>query len=230
MEYSIILATLVKEPQHVAMVDLCIAMIKTFSKDYELIIVDDGSPQDTTVLKENADTYIRHKQMGRGCAVGWNDGLRIARGEYLVVISDDVTVRAGWLESMKGALNRFPKALASMPAVENMPISTGIIESRVWVPGSIFMLPRKTLEIVGFFDEQFAPFNYEDVDYWTRVSQMGGTIARDFTMQVGHGEGKVIHTIENHQELDQANRKRYLDKWGFDPIPILYGDAKFPWE
>lgn len=230
MTYSIVLATLVKEPQHVEMVDLCVSLIKTFSKDYELIIVDDGSPQDTTLLRENADTYIRHKEMGRGCAVSWNDGLKVARGEYLVVISDDVTVRRGWLECMKGGFDRFPRALASMCAVENMPVGQEPEEKRIWVPASCFMLKRETLERVGYFDEQFRPFNYEDVDYWTRVSQLGGTIARDYSVQVGHGEGKVIHTVENHEGIDQINRQRYLEKWGFDPIPILYGDGKFPWE
>lgn len=230
MKYSIILATLVKEKQHVEMTKLCVEMIKAFSSDYELIIVDDGSPQDTRFLKEAADTYIRHKETGRGCAVSWNDGLRVARGEYLVVISDDVTVRSGWLECMRNGFTRFPRALASMPAVENMPVGTEPEESRVWVPASCFMLKRATLEIVGFFDEQFHPFNYEDVDYWTRVSQAGGTIARDYSVQVGHGEGKVIHTVENHGEIDKINREKYLKKWGFDPIPILYGPNRFPWE
>lgn len=230
MRYSIILATLVKEPQHIEMTEKCIDMIGAFSDDYELIIVDDGSPQDTRFLKDAADTYIRHKEMGRGCAVSWNDGLRIARGDFLVVISDDITVRSGWLEVMERGFTRFPRSLASMPAVENMPVGKEPEEKRVWVPASCFMLKRETIERVGFFDEQFRPFNYEDVDYWTRVSQAGGTIARDYSVQVGHGEGKVIHTIDGHEQIDKENRERYLRKWGFDPIPILYGDGKFPWE
>lgn len=230
MEFSIILATYVKNPEHVEMTQKCIDLIKTYSKDYELIIVDDCSPQDTTFLKESADVYIRHEGGNKGCAVGWNDGLRVATGKYLVVISDDVTVRAGWLECMKSALEKFPKSLASMPAVENMPAGKEPEENRVWVPASCFMLRRECLDIVGYFDEQFHPFNYEDVDYWTRISQSGHTIARDYSVQVGHKEGQVIHSIDGNDAIDKQNRSKYLKKWGFDPIPILYGGQLFPWE
>ena len=115
MEYSIILATLVRKKRHIPMVEKCIALIKTFSKDYELIIVDDCSPLHAEYLKEQADTYIRHEGGNKGCAVSWNDGLKVAKGKYLVIISDDVYVNEGWLECMKNALSLFPNALASMP-------------------------------------------------------------------------------------------------------------------
>jgi GT2 family glycosyltransferase len=92
------------------------------------------------------------------------------------------------------------------------------------------MLRKETLDIVGYFDEQFHPFNYEDVDYWTRIFESGHTIARDYSVQVRHDEGQVIHSFEDNGFVDAQNRQRYLEKWGFDPIPILYGTEKFPWE
>jgi len=229
-KYSIILATLVRLPEHIEMVRTCISAILNHSKDYELIIVDDASPQDTSFLKEYADVYIRHKKQG-GCAKGWNDGLKKATGKYLVVISDDVTVRPGWLECMEKALKYFPKSLASMPAVEHMPVGSAMEERRTWIPASCFMLKRKALAIVGYFDEQFHPYNYEDVDYWTRVYKSGHTVARNYEVQVQHKEGQVIHSFDDNGTIDQKNREKYLKKWGFDPIPILYhGTAKFPWE
>lgn len=231
VKYSIVLATLVRKRRHVEMVEKCIDHIKLYSKDYELIIVDDCSPMHSDYLRSQADMYIKHLDGNKGCAVSWNDGLRAARGEYLVVISDDVFVREGWLECMENALKLFPKALASMPAVSNMPMGTQPEEIRTWIPACCFMLRPECLDIVGFFDEQFHPFNYEDVDYWTRVFQSGHTIARDYSVQVKHLEGQVIHSIENNGDIDLANRNRYLEKWGFDPLPILYhGTSKFPWE
>lgn len=229
-KYSIVLATYVKNPEHIEMVQRCIDHIRSYSKDYELIIVDDDSPQDTKFLENEADIYIRHTGGNKGCAVGWNDGLRKATGEYLVVISDDVFVAPDWLSCMSDCFRLFPKALAAMPAVEHMPAGLLPEENRVWVPASCFMLLPKTLEVVGYFDEQFHPFNYEDVDYWTRISKAGGTIARNYSVQVQHLEGQVIHSIEGNGDIDQKNKQRYLDKWGFDPIPILYGEGKFPWE
>lgn len=230
VKYSIILGTLVRKPEHVEMVKDCISLVRKYSKDYELIIVDDSSPLDTAFLKEEADVYIRHEGGNKGCAVSWNDGLRVAKGQYLVVLSDDVSVSANWLECMSACFDKFPNALASMTAVEHMPVGKEPEEKRVWIPACCFMILPKTLDIVGYFDEQFHPFNYEDVDYWTRLCQSGHTIARDYSVLVGHKEGQVIHSIEDNNSVDKKNRERYMQKWGFDPIPILYGDAKFPWE
>lgn len=215
------------------MIKECIASIKEHSKDYELIIIDDCSPMDTTFLKHEANIYYRREKNG-GCAMGWNDGLRIARGEYLVVISDDVVVKPEWLEAMTEALED-EDAFVSAPAVEHLPNGMGffgIQECRVWFPGSCFMMKKSTLQKVGYFDEQFHPFNYEDVDYWTRVYRAGGKLMRNYRVEVEHKEGQVIHSIENNGEIDKRNREKYLKKWGFDPTPIFYGHTygNFPWE
>jgi len=231
MRYSIILATLVRKKRHIKMVEKCIQHIKTFSTDFELIIVDDCSPLHAKYLKKQADTYIRHEGGNKGCAVSWNDGLRVAKGKYLVVISDDVFVSDNWLECMVNALTLFPNALASMPAVSNMPSGLVPEETKTWIPACCFMLRPETLQIIGFFDEQFHPYNYEDVDYWTRIYQSNHTIARDYSVMVKHEEGQVIHSFDDNGEVDAKNRKRYLEKWGFDPIPVLYhGTEKFPWD
>jgi O-antigen biosynthesis protein len=229
---SIVLATLIRKPQHKPMILECLDSIKEHSKDYELIISDDGSPLDTGFLIPYADTYIRRSHAG-GCAVGWNMGLRLCHGDFLVVISDDVVVTDGWLDALKLALDKCPNSLVSATAVEKMPRvgGPGIVEERRWFPGCCFMLKRSALDIVGYFDEQFAPFNYEDVDYWTRVAKSGHTVARNYNVEVKHKEGQVIHSIENNGSVDSQNRQKYIKKWGFDPIPVLYdGEGKFPWE
>lgn len=231
VRYSVILATLVRKPHHVDNVEKCVGLIKAHSKDYELIVVDDCSTLAQDFLQDQSDSYIRHEGVNRGCAVSWNDGIRMANGKYLVIISDDVFVSPGWLECMEKALDLFPNAYASMPAVSNMPAGMQPEENRTWIPACCFMLKRECVADVGFFDEQFYPFNYEDVDYWTRISKSGHTIARDYSVQVNHLEGQVIHSFENNGTVDKSNREKYLKKWGFDPIPILYtGTAKFPWE
>lgn len=230
-KFSIILATLVRKKRHIKMVEKCVDHIKAFSNDYELIIVDDDSPFHNDYLEKQADIYIRHTGGNKGCAVGWNDGLKVATGDYLVIISDDVFVTEGWLECMVNALTLFPNSLASMPAVSNMPSGTEPEEITTWIPACCFMLKPETLKIVGYFDEQFHPFNYEDVDYWTRVFESGHTIARDYSVQVKHEEGQVIHSFDDNGSVDAKNRERYIKKWGFDPIPILYhGTENFPWD
>jgi O-antigen biosynthesis protein len=229
---SIVLATLIRKPQHKPMILECLDSIKEHSKDYELIISDDGSPLDTGFLIPYADTYIRRSHAG-GCAVGWNMGLRLCHGDFLVVISDDVVVTDGWLDALKLALDKCPNSLVSLRQLKRC-LELVVQESLRSAGGSraaVLCLKRSALDIVGYFDEQFAPFNYEDVDYWTRVAKSGHTVARNYNIEVEHKEGQVIHSIENNGSVDSQNRQKYIKKWGFDPIPVLYdGEGKFPWE
>jgi GT2 family glycosyltransferase len=221
---------LFRKDNHKHTVQKCIESVKSNSKDYELIICDDGSPLPTDWMRIEADKFVRHKEP-MGIAVGWNDGLRISRGKYKAVINDDIVAVKGWLEAMVEAFEKVEGALVTAPSVEKMPNGKGIEECRTWFPGSCFMFTEETIKKVGYFDEQFVPFNYEDVDYWTRVYKAGGKLARNYNVTVGHKEGQVIHEIPNNGTVDAENKEKYIKKWGFDPIPILYhGHHNFPWE
>lgn len=226
--HSVVMPCLYRKTEHLETITRCIDSVRAFSENIELIIVDDGSPLDTTFLKDAADVYIRASKP-RGIAFGWNDGMRIARGEYITVINDDITARPLWLESMRIPFSMHDICVTA-PGVEKLPPGKGIVENRVWFPGSCFTLTKKTIEAVGYFDEQFAPFNYEDVDYWTRVYKAGGKLFRNYSVEVGHAEGQVIHNIDNSNDVNSENRQKYLNKWGFDPIPIFYQGGKLPWE
>lgn len=229
MKFSIVMPCLFRRKEHKNTVLDCIDSVRKHSSDYEFIIVDDGSPLDTKFLKDNADNYIRHDKP-MGIAYGWNDGIGVAKGDYIVIINDDIVVRPGWLEAMEKCFE-IENCGVSGCSVEHLPNGMGIEECRTWFPGSCFMLSRNTIDKVGLFDEQFVPYNYEDIDYWTRVYKAGFKLIRNYAVQVQHKEGQVIHSFDNNGIADSLNRQRYIKKWGFDPIPILYhGTAKFPWE
>jgi|SRR3989338_1433942 len=69
------------------------ARAQTFP-DWELIISDDGSTDDTPAVvetwrkKEPRITYVR-SEMNQGISRNYNRGLRIARGEYVAMMDDD---------------------------------------------------------------------------------------------------------------------------------------------
>lgn len=219
-----------KEMNHLAVVEAAIKSIKDNSSDHEIILVDDGSPLSGTseyVLGEEVDLFVRHAT-NKGIAPSWNDGLKIAHGDYLVVVNDDIEVGPGWLQGLGHALS-FPKAMVSGAVIASTKNGSGPLPDYKWFPGYCFMLPRKTMDTIGLFDEQFVPFNFEDVDYWTRILQIGGLLMKNNDVLIKHKEGHVLHTLA-YDEVSQQNHKKYIDKWGFDPQPIFYGDTNGPWE
>jgi len=218
MKYSVIMPSFIRESSHIPVVEATIASVREKSKDYEFIIVDDGSLIGSSVLRSSADTYIRHTPPNRGIAPSWNDGLRVARGDFKAVINDDILVPREWLEKLSQGLT------VGVSAPKN-----GYREGEhtyKWYPGYCFMVTQQTLDQVGYFDEQFVPFNFEDLDYWTRVLKEGLPMIRaDF--EIWHKEGDVLHKLD-YDGVSKKNHELFIKKHNFDPQPVFFGDAPFP--
>ncbi|HCJ66975.1 MAG TPA: polypeptide N-acetylgalactosaminyltransferase, partial [Elusimicrobia bacterium] len=67
--------------------------------DWELIIVDDGSPI-KGCFKDQADVFIENKK-NLGYAKTMNKGLEKAKGDYIVVANNDIEVYDGWFFYLK---------------------------------------------------------------------------------------------------------------------------------
>ncbi len=79
----------------------CIDSILTQSfQDFELIIIDDGSKDDTyKILQRYEDARVRIcTQKNQGPAKTRNRGIKMARGEYLMFIDSDDYINPGYLE------------------------------------------------------------------------------------------------------------------------------------
>lgn len=195
-------------------------------KDTEVILVNDGSQVPETGIGNLSPTiYIRH-QKNKGIAASWNDGLKLARGEYIAVVNDDITVREGWLDKLRVALEDEEENWVSAPGVEGQANGTGIEETYQWFPGYCFMLSPNCRRSIGLFDEQFSPFDYEDTDYWTRVLKAGGKLVRNYSTTITHIGGHVLHTLD-YDNVNNVNNAKFQKKHGFDPIPVFYENKPF---
>ena len=83
-------------------------------KDFELIIVNDASPEDlTTIVNSYNDVriqyYINEKNIGGTDLVAqWNHCITYAKGEYLILASDDDVYHLDYLEKMNVLVNKYP--------------------------------------------------------------------------------------------------------------------------
>jgi GT2 family glycosyltransferase len=221
--YSIIVLFYHRSPELVEMAKDCIASIKNNSKDYELIVVDQGSPEDESWL--TCDTYIRFSE-NRGISHGWNAGLKAARGKYFVVCNDDIIVHGDWLTELRKAMD-MPQAGMANVHVQHLPHGIGIVETIKWLSGSCFMLTPKTIEKVGYFYEGYDKCNFEDTDYWTRILQAGLKCYKNNAITVQHKEGQTVHAPDLAARFEK-NKQIYIDRFGFDPQPVFYGPDPLP--
>ena len=83
-------------------------LIQSF-KEYELIIVDDGSTDNSRNIVEQyqvLDHRVRYvRQIKSNAGVARNTGMRMARGEYLIFLDGDDFFEPDMLESLLGAIS-----------------------------------------------------------------------------------------------------------------------------
>jgi len=81
---------------------------------HELVIVDNGSTDKTTdYLRNLAGTHdhvtIILNRSNRGFSAGNNQGLALAKGDYLLFLNNDTVVTKGWLHRMLNVFKRHPE-------------------------------------------------------------------------------------------------------------------------
>ena len=223
--HSVIMLIYHRTPELVAMARDCATSVRNSSEDYEFIIVDNGSTEKYAWEKE-CDTYIRLNQ-NWGISHGWNMGLRVSRGKYKTIIGDDVLVRKGWLKAMREAMD-MPLAGMVNPHVQHLPQGAGIVEDYKWPSGACFMVTQKTIDRVGYFDQDtYYPCNFEDHDYWTRLLKAGLKIYKNHSMTVMHKEGQTVHAKDLSEHFMEMKR-RFIAKHGFDNQEVFCGQKPFP--
>jgi glycosyltransferase involved in cell wall biosynthesis len=158
-------------------------------RDFELIVVNDGSPDDTEeVLRPHIESgkiqYIR--QENQGVAAARNRGAAEARGEYLAFLDDDDCWPPDKLEwqvaameaanmVMVGGMNdseRLPAPLEVLARAEHQTLKTADFFERnpFGSPGQT-MIRRSAFESVGGFDTEV--WGVDDHDLWIRLSCLG---------------------------------------------------------
>ena len=185
--------------------DACLSALLARSRVYggfEILLVDNGSSDGSVDHVRARFPMVRviALRANRGFAAACNQGIREARGRYLVLLNNDTVVRPRWLEALVTAAERNPKAgaIASKLVLEEpsgtingaglVLLSDGFGAGRGWLepdlgqfeaeaeifgaPGNGVLLRREALAEVGLFDETFFAY-YEDADLCWRMRLKG---------------------------------------------------------
>lgn len=161
---------------------------QTFT-DFELIIIDDGSTDDTWAVLERLaaqDPRIRleRNSANRGISYSRNRGTELAYGEYIAVMDHDDISMPDRLEKQVAYLDAHPEvgvvggALRflygeTLGPVRTFPVTPGLIawtmcfDIPAWHPTC--MLRRCTLVAVGGYSLEYVVSN--DHDLWFRISR-----------------------------------------------------------
>ena len=155
--------------------------------DYEVIVVDDGSTDDTRAILERFPEVKAIHQPNRGLSVARNVGLRAATGEIVAYTDSDCFADPDWLTHLVHQLVRSGAAAVGGPnltpddgwltacvaASPGQP--THVLESdqvAEHIPGCNMAFRREVLEAINGFDPQYRKAG-DDVDVCWRLQQAG---------------------------------------------------------
>lgn len=205
--------------------------------DYEIILTDDASTDGTGAwLKTLHDSRIKVllSEKNRGYAANNNAGVRLARGEVLGLLNNDLLFEPGWLEPMLTALDS-PDLNAGLVGnvqyrvadgsvdhagvimtpegqlhhVHTLP-APGVSSTRgLAVTGACMLLRKADFEMVGGFDEQFVN-GCEDIDLCFKLRAAGKQIILAAESRIRH---HVSLSRKTNSLQDLRNSRLLFKRW-----------------
>ena len=154
---------------------------------FEIIVVDDGSTDDTREVAAQFEDDVRYIwQENRGLSAARNTGLSAARGSYVGLLDADDLYEPTFMTTLVGLLEEDTDAEAAycgyrfvdhelrpLPQVEQRATEQGrlhqaLLDGNFLVPESI-LVRRRCYEAVGRFEESYR--GCEDWDMWLRIAE-----------------------------------------------------------
>jgi glycosyltransferase involved in cell wall biosynthesis len=153
--------------------------------DYEVVLVNDGSTDDTpaVIAAAQARATCPFTVVGRpngGLAKARNSGLARSTGERIILIDDDVLPLPNFVGEHLRSHARHPRAIVRGGAInvenfDDLPLPVWSFRN---YSGNYFWttnvsVPLETLRAAGGFNEDFAEYGWEDIDVGLRLRFAG---------------------------------------------------------
>ncbi|WP_419730033.1 glycosyltransferase [Lichenicola sp.] len=219
----------------------CLAtiMLMTEKVTYEVIVADDRPTRPVAQMLRAAGITVIINNENQGFLANCNSAAKRARGEDILFLNNDTTVRHNWLAPMVAVMNDDARVGVVGCKLLNPDGSVqeagGIIYSTGWgdpfgqgdaatrgcynytrdvdvVTGACFVVRRKLFETLGGFDSRYAPAFYEEFDLATSIRNAGYRIVYQPASEVYH-HGSASYGIETRDRQTLKNHGVFCRKW-----------------
>lgn len=233
--------------------DRCLESLKHVNyPDYEVILVDDGSKDNTQEIAAKHSWVVNIKQVNKGLSVARNVGGQAAKGEIIAYTDSDCMADPDWLYYLVGTLisgdyagvggpNISPPAedwiqacVAAAPGGPNHVLLTDVVAEHI--PGCNMAFYKWAFEKVGGFDPEYRKAG-DDVDFCWRLQQEGQVIAFSPSAIVWHYRRFTLDAFRKQQEGygEAESLLRFKHLVFFGPTGTakwkgqIYGAPRFTW-
>ena len=219
---------------------------------YEVILVDDGSTDNTAQIAARFPNVRYIRQSNHGLSHARNTGAAAAKGEVFAYTDSDCMADPDWLYYLIGTLlsgdyagvggpnvsppaqNWIQACVAAAPGGPSHVLLTDTVAEHI--PGCNMAWYRWAFESVGGFDPEYHKAG-DDVDFCWRVQQAGYVVAFSPTAIVWHHRRFTLRAFRNQQEGygEAESLLRFKHLIFFGPTGTakwrgqIYGTPRFSW-
>jgi len=215
--------------------EICLQSLGKHTDDsVEVIVINNGSTDGTgDLIADRQDIKVIHNAANLGCAAAWNQGVRAAGKDWIVLLNNDVILSPDWLEGLIAAAEKGPFEIIS-PANREGEYNYNIEEySKEFVQkmagvtrtgtasGICFMVKRSVFDTIGYFDEHFRIGQFEDKDFFKRALMAGfrlGITGKSLIHHFGSVTQNDIRKSRTAGRYEDDNRNYYRRKWKLNRI------------
>ena len=233
--------------------DRCLTSLKEINyPNYEVILVDDGSTDDTQEIAARHPWVKNIRQENKGLSFARNVGAHSSGGDVIVYTDSDCMADPDWLYYLMGTLlsgdyagvggpNISPPAenwvqacVSAAPGGPNHVLLTDVVAEHI--PGCNMAFHRWAFDQVGGFDPEYRKAG-DDVDFCWRLQQSGGVIAFSPAAIVWHYRRFTLQAFRKQQEGygEAESMLRFQHLVFFGPTGTakwkgqIYGAPRFTW-
>jgi glycosyltransferase involved in cell wall biosynthesis len=197
-------------------------------RDFEIVVVNDGSPDDTAALvkpyvEDGRVLYVEQRNAGQSAAR--NRGIGCARGEFIALLDDDDLWPPDKLAWQVDALREDPsigvvagvaefidaegRPLHVTPFVEELPFSSLFRHCPITSPGQT-LIRRALLDEIGGLDETVA--GVDDWDLWFKLAARSRFVMRRrIALRYRRHEGNASHQVGRLYAAARVVAARHAD-------------------
>jgi GT2 family glycosyltransferase len=216
----------------------CLTAVYAHTRDFEVIIVDNGS--EPPLMPSVGEAYVVPRirnETNLGFPAAVNQGIRAARGDIIILLNNDVIVTPGWAEKLTGALSEYDivgpvtNYCAGLQRVQ-LPVyrdeqelngnalewaesHAGETQKVGYVIGFCMAFRKSLFDEIGYFDESLWPCSGEEIDFCMRARQKGHKVGIVKDIYVHHEGSQTFKDMDvDYGEICERNDKHLIEKWG----------------
>jgi O-antigen biosynthesis protein len=213
------------------------------NESIEIIVIDDCSPEPAAdALASVAGISVVRNDTNLGFLKNCNKAAAMARGDFVLILNNDIIVTPGWLAAMRDVWQmREDVGMVGAKLIYpdgRLQEAGGIVwrDGSAWnwgrnqdaslpaynylrevdyTSGACLLLKRDFWNQLGGFDERYVPAYYEDTDLAFRVREAGKKVFYQPRAVVVHFEGQSSGTdvTQGVKKHQVTNQQTFLARW-----------------